>query len=331
MKFHLLPGLICTLLILSAHSWWETGHMLVAEIAKQDLLKNNPEVYKRAEEISLFVKGLTGNLTDTFIESAIWLDDIKTEGWNALFTWHFVDRPYNPLGLVTNGISSYNAIYAIEEAINVLNNSKAYGKTTLTKSIFMRILCHVVGDIHQPLHGVSLYNLTFPLGDEGGNQENITVEAQNQKMPLHFYWDAIAFQLPNHFKRPLTESSTSEIEQLANKITDEFPKEGFKNQIEVFDLNQWTIDIFLDAIEYAYKPLRQDFVIDESYQKQAFHIMKRNIALAGFRLASVLEKALQNEVLTMKQPPESQLKVKSEDRILRSKVQNLRTKSSASR
>jgi hypothetical protein len=28
---------------------------------------------------------------------------------------------------------------------------------------------HLVGDIHQPLHSVALYNLTYPKGDIGGN------------------------------------------------------------------------------------------------------------------------------------------------------------------
>lgn len=37
------------------------------------------------------------------------------------------------------------------------------------KSLLMRYLIHVLGDIHQPLHASTLVNEQFPNGDQGGN------------------------------------------------------------------------------------------------------------------------------------------------------------------
>jgi len=37
------------------------------------------------------------------------------------------------------------------------------------KSLLMRYLIHVLGDIHQPLHSSTLINEKFPNGDQGGN------------------------------------------------------------------------------------------------------------------------------------------------------------------
>jgi hypothetical protein len=59
-----------------------------------------------------------------------------------------------------------NAIKVIETNIN---------KTTVERALFARYLVHVVGDIHQPLHSVSLYNQTFPSGDRGGNSLKIVL------------------------------------------------------------------------------------------------------------------------------------------------------------
>lgn len=54
-----------------------------------------------------------------------------------------------------------------------------------------RFLEHLAGDIHQPLHSVSMYNNTLKTGDLGGNKIHIVVE-QNHTMNLHAYLDSMA-------------------------------------------------------------------------------------------------------------------------------------------
>lgn len=292
------------LMMVQVLAWWETGHMLVAQIAKQDLLENYPNIYKRAEDISLFVKGLTSNLSDTFIESAVWMDDIKNEPWNSFFEWHFIDRPYNPLGLSVQPIDKYNSIYAVDEAVQVLNNSKTRGLTTLSKSVYLRLLLHVIGDLHQPLHDACLYNLTYPDGDMGGNLEIVVVEALNQSYPLHSYWDAVAFQVPNNLVRPLDTTNTSIIETLAKNLTTEFTRSILADKLSSKNVTEWTVDIYLDAVEHVYKPLRSDFVIDQAYQQQAYDVLRRNIALGGYRLADILYEVLHREVPSANQHQE---------------------------
>ena len=296
MRTFLLSVFISCFMINTVLGWWETGHMLVAQIAKQDLLENHPNIYKRAEEISLFVKGLTDNLSDTFIESAVWMDDIKNDLFDSLFEWHFIDRPYNPLGLSTPPLDKYNSIYAVEEAINVLNNTKTAGLTTLTKSVYLRILLHVIGDMHQPLHDACLYNLTYPDGDMGGNLETVFVEALNQSVVLHAFWDAVAFRVPNNLARPLDAYNTSILELLAKNFTQEFPRSALADKLSNKNVTEWTVDGLLDAIEHVYNPLRPDFVIDQAYQQQAYDFLRRNIALGGYRLADILVEVLRQEV-----------------------------------
>ena len=60
------------------------------------------------------------------------------------------------------------------------------------KSLCIRFLVHIIGDIHQPLHTATLFSKLFPNGDLGGNAFNITYPARKSLKDLHSYWDATA-------------------------------------------------------------------------------------------------------------------------------------------
>lgn len=65
---------------------------------------------------------------------------------------------------------------------------------SIQKGIFMRILIHVVGDMHQPLHNVNMYNNTYANGDMGGNYEKIIL-LNGTAMNMHSYFDSGALRL----------------------------------------------------------------------------------------------------------------------------------------
>lgn len=71
---------------------------------------------------------------------------------------------------------------------------------TLEKSMMLRYLVHVMGDIHQPLHSAQLFDdELFPKGDIGGNLFliNYTKNIEN----LHKFFDSGADSLPNDINR----------------------------------------------------------------------------------------------------------------------------------
>ncbi len=72
----------------------------------------------------------------------------------------------------------------------------------IDKSIALCWLLHLVGDLHQPLHGTSMiaskdtYDPQFdpPHGDLGGNRLVVRKTADDKTaVSLHFYWDALLF------------------------------------------------------------------------------------------------------------------------------------------
>jgi hypothetical protein len=99
-------------------------------------------------------------------------------------------------------------------------------KTTSEKALFARYLVHLVGDIHQPLHSVSLYNTTFPSGDRGGNSLKIII-LNGTSQNLHSYWDAGAFLIQNDswfIVRPMGVQNITVLKNVASDYINSYGK-----------------------------------------------------------------------------------------------------------
>lgn len=71
---------------------------------------------------------------------------------------------------------------------------------TLEKSMMLRYLVHVVGDVHQPLHSAELIDeKKFPKGDMGGNL--FEIKYSPTIVNLHEFWDSVADNVPNNLIR----------------------------------------------------------------------------------------------------------------------------------
>ena len=98
---------------------------------------------------------------------------------------------------------------------------------TAERALFARYFIHMVGDIHQPLHSVALYNKTYPKGDAGGNLLHLKV-LNGTVSNFHSFWDAGAFRLQNdsyNFVRPMNLQNTTELKRLASSMIDRYGKE----------------------------------------------------------------------------------------------------------
>jgi len=67
------------------------------------------------------------------------------------------------------------------------------------KSLLIRYLIHVLGDVHQPLHAVELFNEQFPKGDQGGNL--FLIKYINGIENLHKLFDSGADKLSDRITR----------------------------------------------------------------------------------------------------------------------------------
>ena len=167
MKKSILTSLLLTIACLNAWAWGQKGHDVTAYIAEQHL---TPTAKAAVESI------LDGR---SIIYWANWLDNASHQRPLAYTkTWHYKnidegvryeEAPANPAG---------DAVTAIKSRIEILNNPE----TSLEeRQLALKILIHVVGDIHMPLH---MGHAT----DLGGNR--IKVKFFNRENNLHSVWDS---------------------------------------------------------------------------------------------------------------------------------------------
>jgi hypothetical protein len=77
-----------------------------------------------------------------------------------------------------------NAVWAMYRCLDKIRNG-----TDEEKAVYLTWLCHLVGDIHQPLHCVALYSTKYPDGDRGGN--SIRIRISSSPTNLYSFWDGL--------------------------------------------------------------------------------------------------------------------------------------------
>jgi len=154
----------------TAGAWGVLGHRIVGEVADK---------YLQAKT-RLAIKQILGN--ESIAMAANWADFIKSDtSYNYLSNWHYVNLPAGlsqteMYGFLANepGANIYNKT---NEMIAVLKNAKS---TMAQKKLALRMIIHLVGDLHQPMH-------TARKDDLGGNRVQLTWFGE--KSNLHRVWD----------------------------------------------------------------------------------------------------------------------------------------------
>ena len=258
--------------------------MVVAKIAEDRL---NPHA---KQEVTQLINVIGNSCPDsaTFVEAACWLDDIRNRGVLMVSTWHGHAGPYCPDGFcsdreITKMFLKYNGndgVAAIKKSIETLTNPKA-GKWE--KAFMLRVLLHVVGDIHCPMHCVQVYSKQFPQGDKGGVKFQLKGPAQH----LHGLWDSIVLLgATSQNVRPLDANALHFIEDLADRITAEYPANSLSEK-ENISPEKWVEESHLAGKE-AYLGIEINTVPSEEYIQKSRKVACRRLALAGYRLAKIL-------------------------------------------
>jgi hypothetical protein len=300
--------IFCLLAVLGsgapAFGWNGHGHRTVASAAWRqltpetrirvmELLKLNPYFPRWAAKVP---QSASASERDEliFIQAATWADDIKDRSSGYIsdprqpdsttpsdysdmrrhMYWHFRDVPFSNDGTPLPALQTPNAETEIARHRQTLASATA---TNAQKSYAMVWLVHLVGDIHQPLHAATRVSHDMPNGDLGGNKVAIKGAHANS---LHAFWDDI---LGTH----------SDI-AAAPKTAAALPTAGAAAQ--VMDEKAWVQESFRLAVEKVYvDPIGEGpgpFQINEQYKNAASEVAKKQAALAGQRLANILNTEL---------------------------------------
>ncbi len=261
-------------------AWGVSGHLIIAEIAYQHL---NKQTRAEVDRLSAVFQQAYPQFKN-FAEAASWADTLRNKGVTTFNHWHFIDRPLRYTQPVKqHHYVKHNLVWAILHSEQTLQNQQV---TSLGKAEFLMFLAHFVGDAHQPLHCVNFYSQRFPQGDRGGNLFLIkTSWAKN----LHQYWD----QGGDFFWRYRKTNAVSMlgIKQLATKIQSDYPESYFAHKPKDLDPNDWVNESYHIAKTFAYH-ISYNSKPSADYQRQTQIISEQRIALAGYRLANLLNQIL---------------------------------------
>lgn len=213
--------------------------------------------------------------------------------------WHFTDRRYIKPGYQPTEkkvvYQSQNITWAINEIKTHLASKKqdkiGKSQSILGKSISLRNLIHFVGDMHQPLHTTGRVSEKYPNGDFGGNAFYIKHYKNWKWNSLHFIWDHL-FDLGganSDMNSPLEDNEFDVLTNFAENIMEEYSYEDLKVQIETNKtVESWNDEGFQITSTFVYKGLEERKELPEEYITEGRKVVKKRLALAGYRLADLM-------------------------------------------
>jgi hypothetical protein len=306
-----LGALVFSLLLLAmpAQAWNNKGHMAVAYIAYAELDK---EVRKKLDKLleshpdfqrlTAYAGPSNGDNYHViiFMNAATWPDSIRDDprfydetdpdslptpkiaGFPTMMKlkpWHYIDLPFSTDGSATTGPYEINALKSLRALRHALNNPSVPSNN---QAYFLAWILHIGGDVHQPLHCTSRFTQKLsppnnPDGDRGGNGFKIQPfplpEANYSAESLHSFWDGVL-----GVNRDILSVST-----LAKAIAKQYPK---PNSIST-DEELWIQESFSYAKASVYT-INENEKIPDAYFLNAQRLARQRIAIAGYRLAKVL-------------------------------------------
>lgn len=277
----------------SSWAWGSLGHQTVALIASHHV----------TGETQYQIDKILGG--EDLVEASLWPDTVKKQDpWTFTGPYHYVNmdagKTYWDSSLSTKG----DALRALAMYAEALGSSDV---TDENKKTALRMITHLIGDLHQPLHmGLS--------SDWGGNKILFLFDTDLQIAPtdsvpgtgktytpnLHSLWDD---DIPKYDYFQFCKLSEWPMNAIEYSMCLE-KKFSFANEKAVLDLETWMQE---DALLLKNVVMNFDYVKDSETDKASIHksymdaaapIASKQIYLAGMRLAMTLNAILGDQSKT---------------------------------
>jgi hypothetical protein len=268
-----------------ALAWGQEGHSIVAEIAQRRLEPATLEkIYKllRSE-----LPGLKSTAPISLSSIASWADDYRPQHEETR-NWHFVDIPYDRDDYRPAEDCRLDPQYgdcAINAIARVRQTLADCTKPNDERVAALKFLVHFIGDIHQPLHAITRIDPDTGKEDQGGNTIQVTFFDKKTKRDvstdLHTVWDTHVIL-----------HKVYDWGEYVRLIETEWLPGKDIAALQAGDPVAWVLAAHRAAVEVSYN-FRPDHVLDEEYFRASEPIVDQQLALAGVRLARVLNETLQ--------------------------------------
>ncbi len=300
-------GLTGFIFAFNARAWDATGHMLVAQIA-HDRLNEKAREKVDALAAKLEEKGVTYNA----VSIACWPDDIKSKDSTSphqgqFRPWHYVDigcRPTDPDVLGQRPLlepTKGDVIASLNLCADLIRTHRTDSMVP-KEEVALALLMHFVGDIHQPLHTTARYNPDPKPDDKykddaGGNGVSLAnLDDTPWGKNLHTFWDE-SYRRFYENGRIKAMPELKEADVLSNPATKDWLKrlepDAPRQPNLDFDPKAWALEVHEIACAHVYGDLNspygaKDVVLSKKYVEDSAQIARKQIVLAGYRLAALL-------------------------------------------
>jgi hypothetical protein len=306
----------------SARRWDATGHRAMAAIAYDRLrpatrarvnaiLREHPDIATLGDGLDL--RSASG-LRELFLRASVWPDRIRGDARfyqetnpNARATpllpgfptmarrdgWHYLTRSFSTDGTPTITLAEPNVTTVFPSLAASLADASV---ATSVRAYNLSWIIHVIGDLHQPMHGTSRSSAANPTGDAGGNGVWVVLRGyERDSINLHSVWDGWV-------GRP---SRNVPLDDVANGIALDWPAGNGEPDDALTipraaalatTLRSWADESATLARYVAYDfPTRNGAVLptlSDDYVERSTRIARQRLALAAYRLAAVIESQL---------------------------------------
>ena len=236
-------------------AWGVLGHRIVGQIADSYLTKNTrKEIYK-----------ILG--TESIAMASNWPDFIKSDpAYKYLDNWHYINLR---TGLSETELKDYLATDTITDAFTKINWLTGQLKNKELeqdkKILYLRLLIHIVGDIHQPLH-------IGRVEDRGGN--GIKVNWFKEPSNLHTVWDSKLIDLQ--------QLSYTEFASSINYTT-----KAQRREWQAEPVAHWIWQSYQHA-EKIYADIKPDASLSYEYNFKFIKVVNQQLLKGGVHLAGLL-------------------------------------------
>ncbi|HMG11394.1 MAG TPA: S1/P1 nuclease [Mucilaginibacter sp.] len=240
---------------LQSMAWGINGHRICGQIADSYL----------TPKTRLAIQAILGN--ESIAISSNWADFIKSDpAYNYMYNWHFIDLDkaytYPELQAYLKADTATDAYTKMNFLITELKK-KDLAKTN--KLVYLRMLIHIVEDVHQPLH-------TGHTQDKGGN--DVKVQWFGKESNLHSVWDS-----------GLIDAQQLSYTEYAAMINHTTAAERAKLQKD--PISEWLFESNQLA-EKIYAGVTPQENLSYKYNFKYIEILNHQMLKAGVRLAGVL-------------------------------------------
>ena len=241
--------LLLTSVLTPGLCWGPNGHRATGHIANKYLSK------KARKAVERILRGQSLAMAST------WMDEVRSDtSYNHMTDWHWVTVPDGQAYAQAEKNPNGDIIETIQRVVADLKSGKLSGQK---EAEALKILIHLVGDIHQPLH-VGTGN------DRGGN--DVRVQWFRSNSNLHRVWDSDMIEGTQLSYTELAESldkpADSQVETWQKSNVLDWAQESMSMRKQVYDIGDGNL-----GYQYSYK---------------YFDLVKLRLLQSGVRLAGIL-------------------------------------------